>query len=107
METEMLRAILAVPAFPGAQKISLTRGDCLSFQVSACSRPPLPTTRIFIAQDASKPPEKSARRIAPEGSRTPNLLIRSQMLYPIELRAPAKGIRNYRIAEASQFAIAG
>jgi hypothetical protein len=25
---------------------------------------------------------------APEGTRTPNLLIRSQMLYPIELRAP-------------------
>ena len=26
---------------------------------------------------------------APEGTRTPNLLIRSQMLYPIELRAHA------------------
>ena len=25
---------------------------------------------------------------APGGTRTPNLLIRSQMLYPIELRAP-------------------
>jgi hypothetical protein len=27
---------------------------------------------------------------APEEIRTPNLLIRSQMLYPVELRAPEK-----------------
>ena len=30
----------------------------------------------------------------PEGSRTPNLLIRSQMLYPIELRVPLSRIAN-------------
>ena len=29
-------------------------------------------------------------RYAPGGTRTPNLLIRSQMLYPIELRAHKK-----------------
>ena len=28
---------------------------------------------------------------APEGTRTPNLLIRSQMLYPVELPAQPKG----------------
>ena len=28
---------------------------------------------------------------APVGIRTPNLLIRSQMLYPVELRAPGRG----------------
>ncbi len=39
----------AVPAFPGAQKIRSARGDCFNFQASACSRPPLPTTRIFTA----------------------------------------------------------
>ena len=30
---------------------------------------------------------------APKGTRTPNLLIRSQMLYPIELSAQPKGRR--------------
>jgi hypothetical protein len=38
-----------VPAFPGAQKTAATRGDCLSFQQRACSRPPLPTTKPFNA----------------------------------------------------------
>ena len=32
---------------------------------------------------------------APEGTRTPNLLIRSQMLYPIELRALLRSTSNY------------
>src|SRR5436190_21795088 len=27
------------------------RGDCRSFQTSACSRPPLPRTRTFIARE--------------------------------------------------------
>jgi hypothetical protein len=31
---------------------------------------------------------------APGGTRTPNLLIRSQMLYPIELRAPTPPARR-------------
>src|SRR3954466_5637897 len=49
----------AVPALPGAQKICCTSGDCLSFQASACSRPPLPTTRILIARLASAPRVKT------------------------------------------------
>src|SRR5438874_1798208 len=39
--------ISCVPAFPGAQKIRSAPGDCASFHARACSRPPLPTTRIF------------------------------------------------------------
>jgi hypothetical protein len=38
----------AVPALPGATSTSLTRGDCASFQASACSRPPEPMTRTFM-----------------------------------------------------------
>src|SRR5690348_16212972 len=37
-----------MPALPGAQKISVTRGDCRSFHTKACSRPPPPKTRIRI-----------------------------------------------------------
>ena len=37
-----------MPGFPGAQKISLTSGDCASFQTRACSRPPEPTTRTLM-----------------------------------------------------------
>ena len=37
---------------------------------------------------------------APEGTRTPNLLIRSQMLYPIELRALLR-IANYELRTTS------
>src|SRR5437763_15934024 len=40
-----------MPPFPGAQQTLLTRGDCRNFQTSACSRPPLPITRTFIARD--------------------------------------------------------
>ena len=45
-------AISPVPPFPGAQKIRFACGDCRSFHVSACSRPPLPITRIFIREVA-------------------------------------------------------
>ena len=45
----------AVPALPGAQKISFTRGLERSFQASACSRPPCPTIRIFIPPRAHFP----------------------------------------------------
>ena len=38
----------AIAALPGAQKIFLVFGLWLIFQTSACSRPPLPMTRIFI-----------------------------------------------------------
>jgi hypothetical protein len=37
----------AMPALPGAQKTSPTRGLWRIFHTSACSRPPLPTTRTF------------------------------------------------------------
>ena len=36
---------------------------------------------------------------APVGSRTPNLLIRSQMLYPIELRVHERGREEAMIRE--------
>lgn len=38
---------LAVPAFPGATRTCWMRGDWASFQASACSRPPPPTTNTF------------------------------------------------------------
>lgn len=37
----------AVPAFPGATRTCWTCGDWASFQASACSRPPPPTTNTF------------------------------------------------------------
>jgi hypothetical protein len=48
-----------------------------------------------VAARMRKAPRLSERsfvfdRNAPGGTRTPNLLIRSQMLYPIELRAPIR-----------------
>ena len=43
----------AVPALPGATKTFPTRGDCATFQASACSRPPAPTIRTFIARSPS------------------------------------------------------
>src|SRR6266480_1053918 len=41
-------ASAAMPPLPGAHQIFSTRGLCLSFHTSACSRPPPPSTRIFI-----------------------------------------------------------
>src|SRR5258708_7279792 len=38
----------AVPELPGATNTCVTPGDCASFHASACSRPPEPTTRIFL-----------------------------------------------------------
>ena len=60
-------AISPVPAFPGAQKIRSTCGDCRSFQVSACSRPPLPITRILIKKVAQ--PSRLRRKSQARGSR--------------------------------------
>src|SRR5690606_2199651 len=42
------RSSRAVPPLPGATKTVWTRSDWTSFQDRACSRPPEPTTRIFI-----------------------------------------------------------
>src|SRR5438552_3369842 len=44
--------MLAIPAFPGAQKSAVTRGLCASFQTSACSRPPPPTIKTFMLHDS-------------------------------------------------------
>ncbi len=49
------------PRIPGAQKIAVTRRDCLSFQQRACSRPPLPMTRTF------KAPTLIPQRVPPHG----------------------------------------
>src|SRR5271165_4269761 len=38
----------AMPALPGAQQTFSDRGDLVNFQTNACSRPPEPTTRIFM-----------------------------------------------------------
>ena len=65
-----LSPISAVPAFPGAQKMRSTPADCASFQTSACSRPPLPTTRIFTG--TQRPREPSSKQVW-------SLLIRRQM----------------------------
>ena len=51
---EPLRARLsrAMPALPGAHHNFVMRGDCANFQTSACSRPPEPMTKTFIASDS-------------------------------------------------------
>ena len=41
----------ARPALPGAHHNRVRRGDCANFQTRACSRPPEPITRTFIAAD--------------------------------------------------------
>ena len=40
---------VAVPPLPGATNTFCTRGLSVSFQASACSRPPEPTTSSFIS----------------------------------------------------------
>src|SRR5208283_852705 len=42
----------AMPAFPGAQTISVTRADLLNAQTIVCSRPPPPITRTLIAKSS-------------------------------------------------------
>src|SRR5881394_1194927 len=42
-------ASAAVPALPGATSTLVTRGEAAHFQASACSRPPPPTMRTFMA----------------------------------------------------------
>src|SRR3712207_1468195 len=37
-----------MPGLPGAAKSLPSRGDCASFQASACSRPPEPSSRTFM-----------------------------------------------------------
>src|SRR5581483_728649 len=52
----------AMPAFPGAQTSFLTRGDCASFQTRACSRPPDPMTRTFMAAIQAGPPPQVQKK---------------------------------------------
>ena len=54
-------ALVAVPALPGATKTFATRLDCAIFHANACSRPPPPMTRIFIA--SSRPSSRRARSL--------------------------------------------
>jgi len=59
----MHRATCAMPALPGAQRITVTSFDSLSFLHTACSRPPPPITNTFInillnAKTASLPPAR-------------------------------------------------
>src|SRR6266513_1051757 len=57
--------------------------------------------------------EKPSKANAPGETRTPNLLIRSQMLYPIELRAPISScllpfaVRNRRGSAVERFLYMG
>src|SRR5919197_2163861 len=50
----------AMPGLPGAAKSASTRGLWAIFQASACSRPPPPTIRIFIAGSASPAPRRAS-----------------------------------------------
>src|SRR3954471_6092733 len=45
----------AIPGLPGAANSLPSRSDCASFQASACSRPPEPSSRTFM--DRSDPPQ--------------------------------------------------
>ena len=45
-----LRPSKVIPSFPGATKTCSTCGDSNNFLAIACSRPPEPTTKSFIAK---------------------------------------------------------
>src|ERR1700687_3151454 len=57
----------AVPALPGATKTFATRLDCAIFHANACSRPPPPITRIFIA--SAHPSAQFSTRISHAGGK--------------------------------------
>jgi hypothetical protein len=56
-------AISKIASLPGKQNNSGFPGDSASALTSACSRPPLPTTRILIRQRFSRNPAKTQHRI--------------------------------------------
>ena len=58
----------------------------------------MPRTEFQTPANVIHRPENGA----PVGSRTPNLLIRSQMLYPIELRVRERGREEARIRTEAQ-----
>src|SRR5437868_5087353 len=51
----VLMAIAPMAALPGAQNTVRVSGLCRAFQVSACSRAPLPTTRTFTPRPDAPP----------------------------------------------------
>src|SRR3954469_19936964 len=55
-----------------------------------------PPTRISAGQGPVGDATAVSRRCAPEGTRTPNLLIRSQMLYPLSYGRPTANGRGRR-----------
>ena len=63
-----------MPVLPGAQSSSVSWPDRRRARTIACSRPPPPTTRIFIGRDplgsgvAQSDPAKSSLGIAPSVS---------------------------------------
>src|SRR5438034_2031372 len=63
----VLIAIAPLAAFPGAQNTVSVSGLCSAFQVSACSRAPLPTMRTFTPQPPPTPalPRKGGGRSLP------------------------------------------
>ena len=66
------------------------RGDLCrqSGRLDLNQRPPAPEAGALPGYATPREPDESS---APGETRTPNLLIRSQMLYPIELRAHEQG----------------
>src|SRR5688500_2784271 len=50
-----ISACSAMPGLPGAANILPSRGDCASFQASACSRPPEPSSRTFMDDLPAEP----------------------------------------------------
>jgi hypothetical protein len=54
----------AVPPLPGATNTFATRGDLAIFHASACSRPPPPTTRMFIRYPREDTPPRQSSRVA-------------------------------------------
>ena len=88
-----------MPALPGAHHICVTCGDCASFQTSACSRPPEPMTRIFIANAIEAGKREggkeilSGRRlcIEPEPRRTPK---RSARIPTLQTSRQRPGLRQ-------------
>src|SRR3954463_5491162 len=69
---------------PGAQR-SAGPLDVQSGRLDLNQRPPAPEAGALPGY--ATPRRQTSTAHAPGGTRIPNLLIRSQMLYPIELRA--------------------
>ena len=57
----------AIPALPGATSTSFTPGSPASFQASACSRPPPPTTRMRVGIDEASSAGHAVRPSPPGG----------------------------------------